>query len=89
MILYRFLESFMRKIGVSELRQHLPGYLARVRKGEPIQITQHGKVVARLVPEQDPAEVAREKMAAWAKTAKIGDVKSPSGEVWTADADNL
>ena len=31
----------MRKVGISDLRQHLPGYLERVRKGEPIQITQN------------------------------------------------
>jgi len=79
----------MRKIGVTELRQHLPSFLKRVRKGEPIQITQHGKVVARLVPEQDPAQEAREQLAALRKTAWVGDVESPSGETWDYDRDNL
>jgi prevent-host-death family protein len=79
----------MRKVGVSDLRQHLPGYLARVRKGEPIQITQHGKVVARLVPEQDPAEVARKEPLALRKTARVGDVITPVEQAWTYDRDNL
>ena len=79
----------MRKVGVSDLRQHLPGYLKRVLKGEPIQITQHGKVVARLVPERDPAEVAREELLALRKTAFVGDVITPSDEEWTGDSDNL
>ena len=75
----------MRKVGVSDFRQHLPGYLARVRKGEPIQITQHGKVVARLVPEQDATLEAREQLAVLRKTARIGDVLSPIGEPWESE----
>jgi prevent-host-death family protein len=75
----------MRKVGVTDLRQHLPGYLAQVRKGEPIQITQHGKVVARLVPERDTAQEARQQLAAWRKTARIGDVLSPIEEPWSSE----
>jgi prevent-host-death family protein len=40
----------MRSIGVRELRQHASRYLAEVAAGEPIEITDRGRPVARLVP---------------------------------------
>ena len=40
----------MEKIGVRELRQNASRYLARVAKGETIQVTDHGRPVALLVP---------------------------------------
>ena len=40
----------METIGVRELRQNASRYLARVAKGETIQVTDHGRPVALLVP---------------------------------------
>lgn len=40
----------MERIGVRELRQHASRYLARVRAGETIEVTDRGRPVARLVP---------------------------------------
>jgi len=41
----------MEQIGVRELRQHASRYLAQVaQRREPIEITDHGRPVARLVP---------------------------------------
>ncbi len=40
----------MDRIGVRELRQHASRYLARVRRGEIIEVTDRGKPIARLVP---------------------------------------
>jgi prevent-host-death family protein len=40
----------MKEVNVTELRQGLPGYLARVRRGERIRVTSRGKVVAELTP---------------------------------------
>jgi prevent-host-death family protein len=40
----------MDRIGVRELRQHASGYLARVARGEVIEVTDRGRPVARLVP---------------------------------------
>lgn len=37
-------------VGVRELRQNLSRYLDRVKTGEDLVVTEHGKVVARLVP---------------------------------------
>jgi prevent-host-death family protein len=40
----------MEQIGVRELRQHASRYLARVARGETLQITDRGRPVAMLVP---------------------------------------
>jgi prevent-host-death family protein len=37
-------------IGVRELRQYASTYLARVKAGESITVTERGKPIARLVP---------------------------------------
>jgi prevent-host-death family protein len=37
------------EVGVRELRDHLSRYLTRVRAGEEIVVTEHGRAVARLV----------------------------------------
>ena len=75
----------MTKVKVTELRQNLPAYLARVRRGEELEVTVHGRVIARIVPEQAAAEAARARLKALRATARIGDIMSPSGEVWNAE----
>jgi len=42
----------MNSIGVRELRQNASRYLARVKAGETIEVTERGTPVARLVPIQ-------------------------------------
>lgn len=45
------------KIGVRELRQNASVYLARVRQGQTIEVTDRGRLVALLVPPPtDPLE---------------------------------
>ncbi len=41
---------YMERIGVRELRQNASRYLDRVAAGETIEVTQRGRLVARLVP---------------------------------------
>lgn len=38
------------RIGVRELRQHASRYLALVRAGEVVEVTDRGRLVARIVP---------------------------------------
>ncbi|MGH9416427.1 MAG: type II toxin-antitoxin system Phd/YefM family antitoxin [Terriglobales bacterium] len=38
------------QVGIRELRQNLSVYVARVKKGERIEVTEHGRPVALLVP---------------------------------------
>lgn len=37
-------------VGVRDFRLHLSDWLKRVEKGESVEVTSHGKPVARLVP---------------------------------------
>lgn len=43
----------MAVAGIRELRQHLSRYIDRVKAGETIEVTEHGKVVAALVPRRE------------------------------------
>lgn len=52
----------MKEVKVTELRQNLPAYLAKVRRGECVRITSRGKVVAELAP---PAPAESESETAW------------------------
>jgi prevent-host-death family protein len=38
------------RVGVRELRQNLSVYLRRVKQGESLDVTEHGRPVARLMP---------------------------------------
>jgi antitoxin (DNA-binding transcriptional repressor) of toxin-antitoxin stability system len=40
----------MKEVNVTELRQNLPAYLAKVQRGERIRVTSRGKVIAELAP---------------------------------------
>jgi prevent-host-death family protein len=41
---------YMDRIGLRELRQHASRYIARVARGETIEVTQRGRLVARIIP---------------------------------------
>jgi prevent-host-death family protein len=58
----------MEKIGVRELRQNASRYLARVAKGETIQVTDRGRAVALLIP--NPTD-------RWDELIANGQVKAP------------
>ncbi|MDA0984055.1 MAG: type II toxin-antitoxin system prevent-host-death family antitoxin [Proteobacteria bacterium] len=77
----------MSKVKVTELRQNLPAYLARVRCGEEIEVMVHGKVVARLVPEADRREAARRHLSELRRNGAriIGDVIRMPKETWEAE----
>lgn len=55
----------MKHVKVTELRQDLPAYLARVRRGERIRVTSRGRVIAEIsppAPSADEAATARERL---------------------------
>ncbi|HWT93328.1 MAG TPA: type II toxin-antitoxin system prevent-host-death family antitoxin [Solirubrobacteraceae bacterium] len=78
-------------VGVRELRQNLSKYLARVKEGETLDVTERGQVVARLSPSGDIhpkyAELA-EKLGMKPPTGRFSDIReellagpdSPPGE---------
>lgn len=55
----------MRNVKVTVLRQKLPEYMARVRRGERVRVTSRGRVIAEIVPPsagKDDAEAARKRL---------------------------
>ena len=46
-------------VGLRDLRQHTSEVLARVRHGETVDVTEHGRLIARIVPvsERDPTPI--------------------------------
>jgi prevent-host-death family protein len=81
----------MNSVNVTELRQHLPDYLKQVQEGEEIEITLHGKTIARIVPDrnENKREAALKRLEALSGTVIVGDILAPLDEEWTGDADNL
>jgi antitoxin (DNA-binding transcriptional repressor) of toxin-antitoxin stability system len=49
----------MKDVKVTELRQKLPQYLAKVRRGERVRVTSRGKVIAEISPPSAPKDEAR------------------------------
>ena len=77
----------MPRVKVTELRQNLPAYLARVKRGEEIEVMVHGKVVARIVPQEDRAEAARKRLAEMRRNGAriVGDIMRLPKETWDAE----
>jgi prevent-host-death family protein len=46
----------LQAAGVREVKNNLSHYVRKVKKGERIAITEHGRVVAELVPPTSPAK---------------------------------
>lgn len=40
----------MEDVKITELRQNLPEYLAKVQRGERVRVTSRGKVIAEIAP---------------------------------------
>lgn len=49
----------MKHVKVTELRQNLPAYLARVGRGERVRVTSRGKVIAEISPPSASPEEAQ------------------------------
>lgn len=64
----------MRSAGVAELKAHLSRYLASVKEGEEVTVTERGRPIARLVPLG--AEAGQE--ARLQRLARAGLVKLPT-----------
>lgn len=77
-----------REIGAAEFKARCLEVMDEVqRTGVEVVITKHRKPVARLVPM--PAEVRP--FCGFLKDwiIEVGDVVSPTGEIWTADESNF
>lgn len=75
----------MQQVNISELRNHLPEYLARAESGEEILVTRRGRVVARLSAAHDARAEAKRQLSTLRARARVGDVVSPIGDSWEAE----
>jgi prevent-host-death family protein len=66
----------MHRIGVRELRQHASRYLALVARGERVEVTDRGRLVAMLVPVRGDS---------WDDLVASGRVAAPQDDVDIAD----
>lgn len=53
----------MERIGVRELRQHASRYLELIKRGETVEVTERGHLVALLVPPHR-SQAARDRLVA-------------------------
>ena len=82
--------AVVTRVSVSDLRQHLPAFLKRVQAGEELQVTSRGRIIARIAPERDPAEEARQWLLDLRDRVSLGDVVQGIPDVdWSGDADHL
>jgi len=66
------MEGDMRAIGVRELKEHASQVLRRVReRGEEIEVTYHGRVVARLIPVPRERPRPRASAAVWSTFDRV------------------
>jgi prevent-host-death family protein len=70
----------MMSIGVRELKAHISEILRRVQEeGEVVEVTNHGQVVARLVPVHYGRPVDRNENGAW---TRLNELISEIGANW-------
>lgn len=69
-------------VGIRELRDGLSKYLAQVRKGQVVTVTDHGRVVARIIPVDAPSP--RERLIAEGRVRPAHIAKQASPEPVTA-----
>lgn len=65
-----------RSVGAYEAKTHLSALLAEVEQGEEVEITKHGRVVARLVP---PAPAKRSRAEVLAEIHEMSRGRSLGG----------
>jgi prevent-host-death family protein len=71
-------------MSISEFRANLMSAIEEIKKGRTILVTSHGKPVAQITPPPDKRKEAIVRLKALRKTARIGDIVSPTGETWEA-----
>lgn len=71
-----FYTKIMERIGVRELNQNTSRYLARVKAGETLEVTEHGRTIAKLVPAQREASVLERLVATGEAEPPTADLSS-------------
>ncbi len=75
-----------KQVGVRELRQNLSKYLERIKRGERLEVTEHGRAVAVLAP-LPPADGAMARLVAAGRVTPpsrdLGSLLPPGGPTST------
>jgi prevent-host-death family protein len=69
-----------QRVGIRELRQNLSVYLERVKAGETLEVTEHGRPVAVLAPLPETTSVLERLVAegrAWPPEGDLSDLPPP------------
>ena len=66
----------MTSVGIKELKDRLSEYIAKVKQGEEVVVTERGRPVARIVQEGSVAQRARDMLA---PLVRSGLVRPPQG----------
>ena len=72
----------METIAISEFRANITKVLNNIRLGKKINITSRGRIIAKIVPPDDPVEDARKKLNEIGRTAEFDDLISPIETIW-------
>ncbi|MGQ0480891.1 MAG: type II toxin-antitoxin system Phd/YefM family antitoxin [Pseudonocardia sp.] len=72
-----------RTMTATEFKSRVLALLDEVSEGDEVEITKHGRVVARLVPAGGP-HALRGRLAGLARTATTDDGVFSTGESWNA-----
>lgn len=67
----------MERIGVRELRQNASRYLALVKTGETVEVTERGELIALLAPPGEPRS-ARDRLVA---AGRLISAVNPTGRI--------
>ncbi len=62
------------RVGVRELRQNLSVYLRRVKEGVTLEVTEHGRPVARLAPLAEGQTILDRMIAEGRATPAVGPI---------------
>lgn len=70
------------RVGIRDLKAHLSEYMTRVKGGQSVVITEHGKPIGRIIPEgqslEERVEALRQAgVIAWSGK-KLRDIKPPA-----------
>ena len=73
-------KSSSPQVGVRELRQNLSVYLDRVKEGERLEVTEHGRPVALLVPLPDDDDQLERMIALARHSGRQAAQPDPAGD---------
>lgn len=74
-------DHMVKRRTAAELKRTILAVLGEVADGEEVEITKHGRTVARLVPARGPSAL-RAKLAGVAMTSASDDELFGTGEQW-------